>query len=193
MIFVLDNYDSFTYNLVQLVGALGANPVVHRNDAVTVAQVLALGPGAIIISPGPCTPAEAGISMALARAAAERGVPLLGVCLGHQALAAAFGATVGRAPRLMHGKTCTIRHGSSRLFDGIPSPFTVMRYHSLVVDAATLPAEFEVTADVAAADENTVMAVAHRTLPLFGVQFHPESAGTDHGRRLIENFLTLAS
>jgi anthranilate synthase/aminodeoxychorismate synthase-like glutamine amidotransferase len=192
MLFVLDNYDSFTYNLVQYAGELGADPVVYRNDALTVADVLALAPSAIVISPGPCTPREAGISIPLVRAAAGR-VPLLGVCLGHQAVGDAFGGRVVRADRLMHGKTTMVQHSGHALFQQIPSPFEAMRYHSLVVSPAGLPAELEVTAwsaDRPAGSE--IMALCHRTLPIYGVQFHPESVGTSQGKRILTNFLALA-
>jgi len=188
MLLVLDNYDSFTYNLVQAFGALGAEPVVHRNDALSVDAALDLGPTAIVISPGPGTPAEAGISVPLARAAGERGIPLLGVCLGHQALVAAFDGQVVRAPQLMHGKTCTISHDGTGVFLGLPSPLTVMRYHSLVAEPATLPRQLVRTASAS----ETVMAVSHRAAPLHGVQFHPESIGTEHGDALLANFLELA-
>ncbi len=190
---VIDNYDSFTWNLVQLFGALGATPSVHRNDALSVAEALALEPDAIVISPGPCTPAEAGISIPLARAAAGRSIPLLGVCLGHQALAMAFGGKVERAPRLMHGKTSRIDHRGTGLFQGLAKPLTVMRYHSLVVAADALPEVFETTAHTLDADDPTLMAMAHRRLPLHGVQFHPESIGSDAGLALLQNFLDLAS
>jgi anthranilate synthase component II len=192
MLLVLDNYDSFTYNLVQYAGELGADPVVYRNDALTPEQALGLGPDAIIISPGPCTPAEAGISVPLVRAAAGV-VPVLGVCLGHQAIGAAFGGKVVRADRLMHGKTTQVDHTGHPLFEGIPSPVEVMRYHSLVVSRAGLPEELEVTAwsgDRAPGQE--IMALCHRSLPVFGVQFHPESVATQQGKRLLANFLALA-
>src|SRR3954468_9190455 len=191
MLLVLDNYDSFTYNLVQYAGELGAEPVVYRNDALTPEEALALEPDAIIISPGPGTPAEAGISIPLVRAAAGR-VPLLGVCLGHQAIGEAFGGQVVRAERLMHGKTTLVAHTAHPLFQGIPSPVEVMRYHSLVVSAAGLPAELETVAwssDRAAGEE--IMALAHRSLPVWGVQFHPESIATMHGKLLLANFLRL--
>jgi anthranilate synthase component 2 len=189
---VLDNYDSFTWNLVQLFGAVGAEPLVYRNDALSVEQALALGADAIVISPGPGSPADAGISVPLAREAAARRIPLLGVCLGHQALAEAFGATIERAPALMHGKTCDVVHDGTGLFAALPRPLTVMRYHSLAVRSGTLPLEFLTTATAAEAGGETVMAIAHRTLPLFGVQFHPESVGTVAGSRLLGNFLQLA-
>jgi len=190
MLLVLDNYDSFTYNLVQYAGELGAEPVVHRNDALSVEAALALEPDAIVISPGPRTPAEAGISVPLVRAAASAGVPLLGVCLGHQAIGEAFGGRVVRADRLMHGKTTLVAHTGHALFQGLPSPFEVMRYHSLVVSTAGVPAQLEVTAwsdDRAAGSE--IMALCHRELPICGVQFHPESVGTAHGKQLLANFL----
>jgi anthranilate synthase component 2 len=192
MLLVLDNYDSFTYNLVQYAGELGADPVVYRNDALTPDEALALGPSAIVISPGPCTPREAGISVPLVRAAAGA-VPILGVCLGHQAVGEAFGGRVVRADRLMHGKTTMVAHTGHPLFEDIPSPVEVMRYHSLVVSAEGLPSELEVTAwssDRVPGQE--IMALCHRTLPVYGVQFHPESVATAHGKRLLSNFLALA-
>jgi anthranilate synthase/aminodeoxychorismate synthase-like glutamine amidotransferase len=190
VLLVLDNYDSFTYNLVQHLGALGTEPVVYRNDQITVADALALKPSALILSPGPKTPAEAGILVALVQAAAAR-VPILGVCLGHQAIAVAFGGKVVRADRLMHGKTCPVVHEQDELFDGIPSPFTGMRYHSLVADPPSLPPDLVPTAW--AGDQPRkhaeIMAMKHRRHPVYGVQFHPESIGTEHGKRLLENFL----
>jgi anthranilate synthase/aminodeoxychorismate synthase-like glutamine amidotransferase len=193
MLLVLDNYDSFTYNLVQYAGELGADPVVYRNDALSVEAVLDLHPAAIVVSPGPCTPREAGISVPLIRAAAGR-VPVLGVCLGHQAIGEAFGGRVVRADRLMHGKTTPVAHTGHALFRGIPAPFEAMRYHSLVVSPEGLPEELEVTAwsdDRAAGSE--IMALCHRSLPIFGVQFHPESVGTAPGKRLLANFLELVA
>jgi anthranilate synthase/aminodeoxychorismate synthase-like glutamine amidotransferase len=191
MLLVLDNYDSFTYNLVQYAGELGADPVVYRNDALTPEQALALGPDAIVISPGPCTPREAGISVPLVRAAAGR-VPLLGVCLGHQAIGEAFGGAVVRAERLMHGKTTEVTHDGKDLFEGVPSPVRVMRYHSLLVAPAGLPRELRVTAwSSDRADGEEIMALRHRTAPVWGVQFHPESIGTDHGKTMLRNFLDL--
>jgi anthranilate synthase/aminodeoxychorismate synthase-like glutamine amidotransferase len=192
MLLVLDNYDSFTYNLVQYAGELGADPVVYRNDALTPAEALALAPAAIVISPGPCTPGEAGISVPLVRAAAGR-IPILGVCLGHQAIGEAFGGRVVRADRLMHGKTTMVAHTGHPIFREIPSPVEVMRYHSLLVAPDGLPPELEITAwssDRPAGEE--IMALCHRDLPVFGVQFHPESVATVHGKRLLSNFLTLA-
>jgi anthranilate synthase/aminodeoxychorismate synthase-like glutamine amidotransferase len=193
MLFVLDNYDSFTYNLVQYLGELGTEPVVYRNDAITVDGVLRLKPTAIVLSPGPKTPSEAGILVALVQAAAGQ-VPLLGVCLGHQGIAQAFGGAVVRADRLMHGKTCPVRHGEDELFEGIPSPFRAMRDHSLVASPAALPAELVATAWAAdqADGHAEVMALKHRRHPIYGVQFHPESIGTEHGRRLLANFLQVA-
>ena len=191
MLLVLDNYDSFTYNLVQYAGELGAEPVVYRNDALSVEAVLELNPAAIVVSPGPCTPREAGISVPLIRAAAGR-VPVLGVCLGHQAIGEAFGGRVVRADRLMHGKTTPVAHNGHPLFEGVAAPFEAMRSHSLVVAPEGLPAELEVTAwsdDRAAGSE--IMALCHRSLPIYGVQFHPESVGTAPGKRLLANFLAL--
>jgi anthranilate synthase component II len=193
MLLVLDNYDSFTYNLVQYAGELGADPVVYRNDALGVDDALALEPAAIVISPGPCTPREAGISVPLVRAAAAAGVPVLGVCLGHQAIGEAFGGDVVRADLLMHGKTTMVAHTAHPLFATLPSQFAAMRYHSLVVAPGSLPDELELTAwsdDRPAGSE--IMALCHRELPVYGVQFHPESVGTDHGKRILANFLALA-
>jgi len=190
MIFVLDNYDSFTYNLVQYLGELGAEPRVERNDAVTADDVLAAGPRGVVISPGPGVPERAGISVDLVRAAAAARMPLLGVCLGHQAIAVAFGARVSRAPRLMHGKSSPVRHDGTGVLAGVPSPFVAMRYHSLVVEPETLPADLVATAWSADRDDDPeVMAVRHRDLPIHGVQFHPESIGTDAGRGILRNFL----
>lgn len=192
MLLVLDNYDSFTYNLVQYAGELGADPVVYRNDALTTDEALALHPSAIVISPGPGTPQEAGISVPLVRAAAGL-FPLLGVCLGHQAIGEAFGGRIVRANRLMHGKTTMVAHTDHPLFEGIPSPVEAMRYHSLLVSPEGLPAELEVTAwssDRPPGQE--IMALCHRALPIFGVQFHPESVATNHGKLLLANFLALA-
>jgi anthranilate synthase component II len=192
MLLVLDNYDSFTYNLVQYAGELGANPVVYRNDALTAEEALALRPEAIVISPGPCTPREAGISVPLVRAAAGV-IPILGVCLGHQAIGEAFGGRVVRADRLMHGKTTMVAHSRHPLFEDIPSPVEVMRYHSLVVSPDQLPAELEIVAWSSDREPRQgIMALCHRTLPVYGVQFHPESVATLHGKRLLANFLSLA-
>ena len=193
MLFVLDNYDSFTYNLVQYFGELGEEPVVYRNDAVSVEQVLALKPTSAVLSPGPGTPAQAGISVPLVRALAGK-VPVLGVCLGHQAIAEAFGGPVVRAERLMHGKTCPVVHEEEdELFEGIPSPFTAMRYHSLVARPEGLPRDLVVTAWAADRPRGAeIMAMKHRLFPVYGVQFHPESIGTPDGKRLLENFLKIA-
>ncbi len=194
MLLLLDNYDSFTWNLAQLLGELGADPTVIRNDRITTAEAIARRPAAIVVSPGPCTPAEAGISVELIRAAAGEGIPLLGVCLGHQAIGVAFGGRVIRAGRLMHGKTTEVTHRDRALFAGVPDPLTVMRYHSLVVAPEGLPADLEVTAwsrDRAPGEE--IMALRHRSCPVWGVQFHPESVGTPEGKRLLMNFLGIAT
>lgn len=192
MLLVLDNYDSFTYNLVQYAGELGADPVVYRNDALTPEAALALRPAAILISPGPCTPREAGISIPLVQTAAGL-VPILGVCLGHQAIGEAFGGNVVRAERLMHGKTTLVAHTGHPLFEDIPSPLEVMRYHSLVVSPERLPAVLEIVAwSSDRQPRQEIMALCHRTLPVYGVQFHPESVATLHGKRLLANFLSLA-
>ncbi len=193
MLFVLDNYDSFTYNLVQYAGELGAEPVVYRNDALSVEGVLALDPGAIVISPGPGEPRQAGISIPLIRAALGR-VPILGVCLGHQAIGEAFGGTVKRAGRLMHGKTTEITHLGTDLFAGLPNPIRVMRYHSLLVAAEDLPPVLETTAwSLDRPPGQEIMALRHREHPVYGVQFHPESVATEHGKAILANFLRLAS
>jgi anthranilate synthase component 2 len=182
---LLDNYDSFTYNLYHYLGELGAEVMVRRNDTLSAADVLALRPDAIVISPGPCDPDRAGISLDLVRAAAEV-CPLLGVCLGHQAIAQAFGGRIVRAPQIMHGKLSPIEHTGEGVFAGLPSPFMATRYHSLVAEPAGLPACLTVTAHTA---DGVIMGVAHRTRPIYGVQFHPESIETEHGHRLLRNFL----
>jgi anthranilate synthase component II len=187
MLLLLDNYDSFTYNLYHYLGELGATATVLRNDALTVADALALRPHAIVISPGPCDPDRAGISVDLVQEAA--GVcPILGVCLGHQAIAQAFGGRIVPAPQIMHGKVSEIEHAGDDLFRGLPSPFLATRYHSLVAEPTSLPACLEVTAQTA---DGVIMAVRHRELPIHGVQFHPESIETRHGHQLLENFLAL--
>jgi anthranilate synthase/aminodeoxychorismate synthase-like glutamine amidotransferase len=193
MLLVIDNYDSFTYNLVQYAGELGADPVVYRNDALTPAEALQLRPSAIIISPGPCTPREAGISVPLVRAAAGT-VPILGVCLGHQAIGEAFGGRIVRADRLMHGKTTRVSHTGHALFKGLPSPIEVMRYHSLVVAPEEMPPVLEITAwSDDRPDRQEIMAIAHRKFPVYGVQFHPESVATQRGKQVLANFLSLAA
>jgi anthranilate synthase/aminodeoxychorismate synthase-like glutamine amidotransferase len=191
MVFVLDNYDSFTYNLVQYMGELGAEMVIRRNDELTPAEVETLRPERILISPGPCTPQDAGISIELIKhfAKAKRRVPILGVCLGHQAIGAAFGGNVVRAAKLMHGKTSEVEHDGKTIFQGIPSAMTCTRYHSLIVSEDGLPEELEVSARTA--DGKTIMALRHRELPIEGVQFHPESVLTEQGKKLIENFLKM--
>ena len=190
MILVIDNYDSFTYNLVQYLGELGVEPTVRRNDALTAEDVGEMRPDAILLSPGPCTPSEAGVTVPVIRRWGSS-IPILGVCLGHQAIGEAYGARVVRAKRVMHGKTSTILHDGTSLFDGLPSPLPVMRYHSLVVAPETIPDELRVTA-VAEDDPTEVHAVQHRENPVWGVQFHPESILTEGGRRIIANFLAMA-
>jgi para-aminobenzoate synthetase component II len=184
-VLMIDNYDSFTYNLVQYLGELGAELIVRRNDAIDLASVRTLAPQAIVISPGPCTPKEAGISVMLLREMAGE-LPILGVCLGHQCVGEAFGARVVRAGRLMHGKTSRIVHDGATIFAGLPSPFEAMRYHSLLIAADSIPSCLEVSARTA---EGEVMGLRHRTLPVEGIQFHPESIGTPEGKRLLANFL----
>lgn len=189
MILVVDNYDSFTFNLVQYLQELGGAVEVVRNDAIGVGQAMTSGAQAFLISPGPCTPDQAGISLDLVAACAAERRPLLGVCLGHQAIGQSFGGTVTRAERLMHGKTSLIRHDGTGLFEGVPSPFTATRYHSLIVVEADLPADLLVNAR---ADDGTVMGFRHATLPIHGVQFHPESIATEHGHAMLANFMRLA-
>src|SRR3984957_8344781 len=198
MVFVLDNYDSFTYNLVQYMGELGAEMVIRRNDELTPAEVEALGPERIEISPGPCTPQDAGISVGLIQhfAKTKRRVPILGVCLGHQAIGAAFGGNVVRAAKLMHGKTSLVEHDGRTIFAGIPSAMTCTRYHSLIVAEEGLPEELEVSARAVNAGGNgsgagTIMGLRHREWPIEGVQFHPESVLTTHGKEMIANFLKM--
>jgi len=191
MVFVLDNYDSFTYNLVQYLGELGVDVVVRRNDQITVREVEALNPERILISPGPCTPQEAGISMELFRHFSGK-VPILGVCLGHQALGAAFGGKVIRAPHLMHGKTSQVTHDGKTVFKDLKSPFTATRYHSLIVEEKSLPADLEVSAWTIESDgTKTIMGLRHKSHPVEGVQFHPESVLTGEGKKLVGNFLTM--
>ena len=188
-VLMIDNYDSFTYNLVQYLGELGAELEVRRNDAIDVAGARALAPAAIVISPGPCTPKEAGISVRMLREMAGK-VPMLGVCLGHQCIGEAFGARVVRAERLMHGKTSPILHDGRGVFAGLPNPFDAMRYHSLLVAADSIPSCLEVSARTA---EGEVMGLRHRTLPIEGIQFHPESIGTPEGKRLLASFLRMVA
>jgi anthranilate synthase/aminodeoxychorismate synthase-like glutamine amidotransferase len=190
MIFFVDNYDSFTYNLVQALGKLDPDVVVARNDRFDPAEVVLMRPRAVIISPGPGRPEDAGRSIAMIAAAEEAGLPLLGVCLGHQAIAAFHGAVVERAPAPRHGKTSSVRHGGTGLFAGVPSPFSAGRYHSLVVREESLPAELAVTAK---SEDGLVMGLAHREKPVHGVQFHPESVLTPEGEKLLANFLALGS
>ncbi len=190
MILLIDNYDSFTHNLAHLAGGLGEEVVVKRNDAISVEEALGAGASAILLSPGPCTPNEAGICLDLVAGAAAAQMPVFGVCLGMQAIAQAFGARIGRAGKLMHGKTCGILHDSTGLFEGLPSPFTATRYHSLAAAAESLPAELTITAT--ADDDGEVMAIEHQTLPVAGVQFHPESIASEHGPAILANFLKQA-
>ncbi len=191
MILVIDNYDSFTFNLVQLLGGLGADVEVRRNDEVGLADIEAMAPERIVVSPGPCTPAEAGISVDVIREFGPR-IPVLGVCLGHQAIGVAYGARVVRARRLMHGKVSPVAHGGEGLFQGIPAPVSMTRYHSLVIDPDTVPAELEVVAWTDESGwEDEIQAVRHRAHPVWGVQFHPESVASEHGERLVRNFMEM--
>ena len=188
MVLVIDNYDSFTYNLVQYLAEIGAALKVYRNDAITLFEIAALKPSHIVLSPGPCTPNEAGVCLAVIERFAGQ-IPILGVCLGHQAIGQAFGGRVVRAGRLMHGKTSPIHHDGRTIFQGIPSPFTATRYHSLIVDPASLPPVLEVSAWT---EEGEIMGVRHREYPVEGVQFHPESILTEYGKELLRNFLGLS-
>jgi len=193
VVLVLDNYDSFTYNLVQYLGELGAEVEVRRNDQVTVDEIEAMHPERIVISPGPCTPQEAGISIALIRHFAGK-TPILGVCLGHQAIGAAFGGKVVRAPHLMHGKTSAVTHDNKTIFRGLPRPMIATRYHSLIVEKENLPDELEISAWTTEKDgSNTIMGLRHREFAIEGVQFHPESVLTDGGKMLVKNFLAAGS
>ena len=189
MLVMIDNYDSFTYNLVQYFGELGEEVKVYRNDETTVDAVLALDPDQIVLSPGPCTPDEAGITLELIRRASGK-VPLLGVCLGHQAIGQAFGGKVGRAHQVMHGKVSRIRHDGRGVFAGLPQDFIATRYHSLVIERASLPAALEVSAE---SEDGEIMGVRHRSLQVEGVQFHPEALLTEHGHRMLENFVRSTS
>ena len=188
MILVLDNYDSFTYNLVQYLGELGVDLQVKRNDEISIEQIRALRPERILVSPGPCSPREAGLSNEVIRTFAGESVPVFGVCLGHQCIGHTFGAEVVVNYRMMHGKTSPIKHNGKDLFAGMPNPFLATRYHSLVIKRETLPDVLEITAE---SDEGEIMGVRHRSLPIWGVQFHPESILTEHGRTIIKNFLEL--
>jgi anthranilate synthase/aminodeoxychorismate synthase-like glutamine amidotransferase len=192
MLLVIDNYDSFTFNLVQFLGDLGADPKVVRNDAHTAHELLELRPRHVVVSPGPCTPREAGVSVEAFRVLGGEGIPMLGVCLGHQAMGEAFGGRTIRAHRIMHGKTGPVRHVGTGILEGIPSPFDVARYHSLVTDPEALPDVLEPVAwSLDSADEGEIQALRHRELPIWGVQFHPESLFSEHGKRLLGNFLAL--
>ena len=186
MLLLIDNYDSFTYNLVHYLGELGADVVVRRNDALNVQEAIGMRPAGIVLSPGPCDPAQAGICLALTAAAAETRTPLLGVCLGHQAIGEAFGGKVVRCHEIVHGKMGVMHHTGKGLFAGLPSPFQATRYHSLIVERASLPDCLEVTAEL---EDGTIMGLQHKTLPIHGVQFHPESIASEHGHTLLQNFL----
>ena len=188
MLLLIDNYDSFTYNLVHYFGELGADVVVKRNDAIDVQEVMGMGASGIVLSPGPCDPAQAGICLALTAAAAEAKTPLFGVCLGHQAIGEAFGGKVVRCHEIVHGKMGTMHHTQKSVFKGLPSPFEATRYHSLTVDRDTLPDCLEITAEL---DDGTIMGLQHRELPIHGVQFHPESIKSEHGHAMLRNFLDL--
>jgi anthranilate synthase/aminodeoxychorismate synthase-like glutamine amidotransferase len=189
-VLVIDNYDSFVYNLVQYLGELGAEPVVHRHDDRPIAELAALEPDAVLISPGPGRPEDAGVSNVAIRHFGGAGIPVLGVCLGHQAIGALYGGAVVRAPHVMHGKTSTISHDGRGVFAGLPDPFTATRYHSLVVERSSVPAVLEITAE---SEDGLVMGLRHRDLPVEGVQFHPESILTDSGHDLLANFLGLVA
>jgi len=192
VVLIIDNYDSFTWNLDQLLGGLGANPVVRRNDEVTVDEVVSMAPERIVLSPGPCTPAEAGISVELVQRLGPA-TPILGVCLGHQAIGAAYGGSIVRARRIMHGKLSPVAHTRRDLFDGLPSPLRVTRYHSLIIDPENAPSCLEITAWTDEPGfEDEIQSVRHRTHPVWGVQFHPESIASEGGERLLRNFLEFA-
>ncbi|WP_299744084.1 aminodeoxychorismate/anthranilate synthase component II [uncultured Tateyamaria sp.] len=188
MLLLIDNYDSFTYNLVHYLGSLGADVHVYRNDALNVQEAMALKPEGILLSPGPATPDQAGICLALTAAAAETRTPLMGVCLGHQTIGQAFGGKVVRADEIVHGKMGTMHHDNRSVFKGLPSPFKATRYHSLIVDRESLPDELEITG---ALEDGTIMGLAHKELPIHGVQFHPESIRSEHGHAMLQNFLDL--
>ena len=188
MLLLIDNYDSFTYNLVHYLGEMGADVQVWRNDALTVQDAMGMNPSGILLSPGPCDPSQAGICLALTAAAAETRTPLMGVCLGHQSIGQHFGGDVVRCHEIVHGKMGTMKHTGKGLFAGLPSPFEATRYHSLVVDRATLPDCLEITAEL---DDGTIMGLQHKELPIHGVQFHPESIASEHGHALLKNFLDM--
>lgn len=187
MLLLIDNYDSFTYNLVHYFGELGSDVTVRRNDEIGAREAMAMKPDAIVLSPGPCDPDRAGVCLDLIGAAAESGTPLMGVCLGHQAIGQAFGGRVVRAAEIVHGKMGSIRHSGAGVFEGLPSPFLATRYHSLTVERETLPDSLEITADL---EDGTIMGLRHRSLPIHGVQFHPESIASEHGHALLRNFLS---
>lgn len=188
MLLLIDNYDSFTYNLVHYLGELGADVVVRRNDALSVQEAMAMNPAGILLSPGPCDPAQAGICLAITAAAAETKTPLMGVCLGHQTIGEAFGGKVVRCHEIVHGKMGTMHHTSKSVFAGLPNPFEATRYHSLVVERESLPECLEITSEL---DDGTIMGLQHRELPIHGVQFHPESIASEHGHKLLKNFTDL--
>mmetsp|Transcript_13429 Transcript_13429/g.21362 ORF Transcript_13429/g.21362 Transcript_13429/m.21362 type:complete len:198 (-) Transcript_13429:1050-1643(-) len=188
MLLLIDNYDSFTYNLVHYLGEMGADVQVWRNDALTVQDAMGMNPSGILLSPGPCDPSQAGICLALTAAAAETRTPLMGVCLGHQTIGQHFGGDVVRCHEIVHGKMGTMKHSGKGLFAGLPSPFEATRYHSLVVDRATLPDCLDITAEL---EDGTIMGLQHKELPIHGVQFHPESIASEHGHALLKNFLDM--
>ena len=188
MLLLIDNYDSFTYNLVHYLGELGADVVVRRNDALNVQEAMAMNPAGILLSPGPCDPAQAGICLAITEAAAETKTPLMGVCLGHQTIGEAFGGKVVRCHEIVHGKMGTMHHTNKSVFAGLPNPFEATRYHSLVVERESLPDCLEITSEL---DDGTIMGLQHRELPIHGVQFHPESIASEHGHKLLKNFTDL--
>ena len=188
MLLLIDNYDSFTYNLVHYLGELGVEVVVRRNDAIDVQEAMAMNPAGIMLSPGPCDPAQAGICLALTTAAAQTQTPLIGVCLGHQTIGEAFGGKVVRAGEIVHGKVGTMHHTGKGLFAELPTPFEATRYHSLIVDRATLPDCLEITATL---EDGMIMGLQHKTLPIHGVQFHPESIKSEHGHKLLQNFIDI--
>ncbi len=189
MLLLIDNYDSFTYNLVHYLGELGTEVVVKRNDALNVQDAMAMRPDAILLSPGPATPQQAGICLALTAAAAETNIPLMGVCLGHQTIGESFGGDVKRCHEIVHGKMGLMHHTGKGVFKDLPTPFEATRYHSLIVDRATLPDELEITAEL---DDGTIMGLQHKSKPIHGVQFHPESIASEHGHKLLQNFLDSA-